>query len=122
MPQILPFQPSIPNYTVSVVLGTVEYVFQVRWNARDGAWYFDLLDDTLDQIYSGVKIVLGAYLAARCSDPRWLAAGGILVATDTSNQGLDAGIDDLGARVQVVFYTIAEMQEVIATGTSSTPV
>lgn len=120
MPQILPFQPSLANYTVSVTLLNIEYIFQVRWNQRDTAWYFDLLDDTESPIYSGIKVVLGAFLGSRCTDPRWPI--GVFVATDTSNQGLDAGFNDLGARVQVVFYQLSELQQVLATGSSATPV
>lgn len=102
----LPFVPSIPFYQFSTTLDGVNYNFNVRWNTRDGAWYFDLSDDQENLIIAGVKIVLGVALARRSTDPRM--PPGVFFAGDVTNSGTDAGIDDLGARVQVYYYPAAQ--------------
>ena len=103
----LPFTPSVFNYRVGTTIEGVQYLFDVRWNGREQAWYFDLLDQDADMIRAGIKIVLGAMLGVRCADPRF--PNGEFVATDLSNSGVDAGFDDLGVRVIVRFFTAEEL-------------
>lgn len=98
----LPLQPSNPSYRVGVTLAGVQYLLDMRWNARDAAHYMDILDETGDPIRTGIKVVLGTFLGQRSVDRQ--APYGLLVAVDTSGQGVDAGIDDMGARVVVKFY------------------
>lgn len=106
MAQILPLVPSVPSYRVGTQLDGVQYVLDVRWNGRDGAWYMDILDEAAVAIRSGVKIVLGAFLGRRTVNPAFPA--GLLVAADLSGEGRDATLDDLGTRVVVYFYTFDE--------------
>lgn len=111
MPAVIPFAPSIANYTMLVTLGVgnapTQYKFVVHWNARDLAWYLDVLAADETPIYNGIKIVLGSYLGVKCTDP--LFRYGAFVAIDTTAQSKDAGFDDLGARVIVKYYTSAEL-------------
>lgn len=103
MAQVLPFQPSIPSYRVGTVINGTPYIFDVRWNARDAAWYFDLYDKDEVAIVMGVKVVLGAGLGSRVRDDRYPA--GLVVAIDVTGAGADATIDDIGKRVLVVHFT-----------------
>ncbi len=112
MPQELPLEPSTPSYRVSTTLGGVPYVLDVRWNARDDAWYLDIRDEEALAIRVGIRVVLGVMLGRRCVDPRFPA--GFIFAADTSNRGEEAGLDDLGARVKVYFFTFAEWAEATA--------
>ena len=107
MPVQLPLDSVDPFYRVGITLNDTPYLFDVHWNGRDGAWYFDLLDVTEDPIRCGIKIVLGIPLGFRSTDPRF--PPGALYAEDLSGQGTDATIDDLGSRVVVYYYTIAEL-------------
>jgi len=104
--QVLPLIPSVPSYRFGTTLGDISYVVDVHWNARDGAWYMDILDENANTIRGGIKIVLGSRLGRRCVSP--LFPFGVLVATDLSGAGIDAGLDDLGTRVQVAFITAEE--------------
>lgn len=97
----LPLDAVAPNYRMSITLDDTPYIFDVRWNGRDGAWYFDLYDIVEAPILVGIKIVLGAVLGVRSKDVRFPT--GALYAVDLSGDGRDATIDDLGTRV-VVFY------------------
>ncbi len=112
MPQVLPLIPSVPNYRVGTVLGTAPFVLDVRWNGRDGAWYLDILDEDAEPILTGIRVVLGALLGGRSVNPAF--PPGRLIAADLSGEGRDAGIDDLGTRVLVYFYSAAEVLELLA--------
>jgi len=109
MPQQLPLVPSLPNYRFTTTLDGTSFVFDVRWNARDEAWYMDISDALASPIALGMKVVLGTLLGSRVSDARFPA--GIFFAADLSNQGLDAGFDDLGARVVVQYISNTELAE-----------
>lgn len=107
MPQTLPFIPSEPFYGFSTVLDGITVEFNVRWNARDEAWYFDLFDEDGAPIAHGIKIVLGAYLGRRVNHSIFRL--GVLVAIDTSGERRDATLDDLGTRVIVRHLTEFEV-------------
>lgn len=110
MPEQLPLAPSIPNYRVGTVLGGTQYLIDVRWNARDGAWYMDVLAEDETPIALGIKIVLGAFLGGHVTDPSF--PDGLLLASDLTGRGMDAGFDDLGAGVVVNFWTRAELETI----------
>lgn len=107
MPLIIPFQQSLPLYDFTTVLDSVSYGFHVRWNGRDGAWFFDLMTIDGAPIAMGIKIVLGCFLGERCTDPNFPA--GKMIVGESSGSGLDAGLDDMGSRVNVYYYTAAEV-------------
>lgn len=107
MPVILPLVPTIPSYRVGTTLAGVAYILDVYWNGYDEAWYMDVLDEEADKIRVGIKIVLGAYLGRRCVDPRF--PRGVMIASDQTGEGREAGLDDLGTRVLVYFYTPEEV-------------
>lgn len=101
----LPIDAVAPNYRMGISLDDTPYIFDVRWNERDTAWYLDIYDAVEDPIRLGIKIVLGTILGVRCLDARLPL--GTLLAVDLSGAGVDATIDDLGTRV-VLFYFAAD--------------
>lgn len=107
MATTLPLVPSVPWYRVGTTLETVHYLLDVRWNSRDSAWYMDVLAQDETPIVVGLKLVLGVNLGQFCTDP--LFQNGMLRVTDTSGQGLDAGFDDLGARVVVTYAAFDDL-------------
>lgn len=108
----IPFQPSIGVYRFGCAILGRQYIFDVRWNARDndgeGAWYFDVLEIDQTPILRGVKIVLGAYMG-RSSNHR-LFREGVLVAADLSGQEREASFDDLGTRVSIIYIPVLELR------------
>lgn len=108
MPVLLPFVPSVPNYRVGTTLDGRTYILDVRWNGRDAAWYFDILAEDETPIRRGIKVVLGTSLGGRVSDPAF--PQGIIAASDLSGAGIDAGLDDIGTRVGVYFFTFDELE------------
>lgn len=104
---VLPFVPSIGRYRFGTVIEETQYLFDVRWNTRDLAWYFDLREADETIIASGLKIVLGIFIGRQSTHP--LFDDGVFVAHDESGQEKDAGYDDLGTRVLVKFITKLEI-------------
>lgn len=104
---VLPFIPSDPHYQFETTLNDIPYHFDVRWNERDKAWYFDMYDKDGVEIILGVKIVLGTYLGRRSTHEFF--ATNALVATDITLENRDPTFDDLGTRVFVIHYTSTEL-------------
>lgn len=97
----LPVNSAAPHYRFSVTLEGKLLTFELRWNERSEAWFLSLFDADGAPIFSGRRVVLGANLLGRSADAR--LPRGILLAHDTSGASRDAGRDDLGTRVEVVF-------------------
>ncbi len=56
----LPNDPTSPYYEYTVPLDAVLYTFRFKFNARDEAWFFDLLRGTDGELLrAGVKVVTG---------------------------------------------------------------
>lgn len=107
MPVQLPLDPVNPNYRVGTVLGGEQFILDIRWNGRDGAWYMDILAEDEDPIVQSLKLVLGSVPGLSCVDPR--APRGIFEVVDLSGAGIDAKVDDLGTRVIVLFFEVEEV-------------
>ncbi len=107
MPQLLPLVPSLPSYRFGTLLAGEEFIIDVRWNGREGAWYFDVLAKNEAMLAAGMKIVLGSVLGGR-NVPSTFPAGAF-IAADLSGAGREAGFDDMGVRVQVYFYAQSEI-------------
>lgn len=106
MPTIIPLL-SDASYRFATNIEDENFIFYLRWNSRDSAWYFDLLEQDGTMIVRGVKVVLGAPLAR--STVHRLFTDGVFVARDTTKSGKEPTLDDLGTRVQLWYMTRAEM-------------
>lgn len=100
----------------STALGGTEYTFEQRYNERNGVWYFDLSRTATGEILAaGVPILIGCDLLA----PYALGIGSMLAvdlaaspqeeAAGTLPQSTDAGAEDLGTRVIVVYIAPGEV-------------
>jgi len=107
----LPFVPSVPFYTFTTTIEDAPYNFNVRWNTRDAAWYFDVTSEDGTVLREGVKVVLGAFLGRACTLAFF--EKGVLVARDSTDAGIDAKFDDIGTRVQVFYMTALELRAML---------
>jgi len=99
-------RPSVPSYDFTTTLSDADFLVEIDWADRSGesgAWFMTLSTAAGEAIFSGVKIVIGAFLGRRSTNPRGPA--GFIVCEDTSGNNLDAGFDDMGTRVRVLFFT-----------------
>lgn len=88
-------------YFTATLDGT-DYEFQFQYNAREGAWYFDLLDLEGNYIRAGLKVVINWPLLLRCqlsSRPP-----GELSCMETLAEPTDPTLEDLGT-VDLFTYT-----------------
>lgn len=106
---VLPFTPSEGNYQFEVSIEDIAYVFDVRWNERDKAWYFDLLEADRTPIAYGLKVTVGSYIGRYSTHA--LFQRGVIAAIDTSGEYRDPGFDDIGdgQRVEVRYYGVADL-------------
>lgn len=104
---IVTMQPSEPNYRMATTLGGVQFILDVRWNTREAAWYFDVLQEDETPIRRGLKVTLGLPIGAHVTDPEW--PRGYFYAIDTSQKGVSPGLDDLGDRVQLYWFSADEI-------------
>lgn len=107
MPQILPFKPNIPFYRFTTTLDGIQFIFDVHWNGREEAWYFDIIDDEGEVIRAGNKIALGSFPTIKSQDAR--KPPGLFFPVDTTGDYIEATYQDIGVRVQVYYYTAQEL-------------
>lgn len=109
MAEAIPFDPSVPHQRVEATMAGIAIVIDARWNARDSAFYLDFFEaDGLTPIIRSVKVVLGAKLGRTSTHPFFV--GKALFAFDRSGEGVECGLDDLGARVDVMYLTERDVQ------------
>ena len=110
MSEVLPVEPSIPNQRVGITLEEINYVFDFRWNDRTERWYMDISEEDETAIRNGISVSLGAILGGRIRDDRFPL--GALYAVDLTGEGIEAGLDDLGERVLIYYFTFEELEEI----------
>jgi hypothetical protein len=107
MPLIVPTRSTGPLRQQVTALEGTDYILTFAFNRRDGYWYLDIADQDAVPISLSRKCVVNVNLLRRCADTR--KPPGALILVDTSDTDLDPGLDDLGTRVDLVYYTAAEL-------------
>lgn len=109
MVQVLPMRAGVPFQQSQVDLDGVPFNVELRWNERAPAWVMTLRDASGAVLRAGVRVCLGAELLP-AEKPSTFPAG-TLLAVDTSDSGVDAGLDELGAdaRVRLVYLEAADV-------------
>lgn len=108
----IPIEVDAPHFQVQMELEGVSYTLTFRWNERDTAWYLTLGDGEGVELVTS-KVVIDLPLFGR----RRSVAGrppGTFVAVDTTGAGRDAGYEDLGDRVQLLYFDASEVDEALA--------
>lgn len=116
---IKPQTPPLPFFDVVASLDGVNYTLQFRWNERgmrllsdgteeEGSWFITVLDEPGQEVILGdVKLVVDWPLWRVRADR---TPPGFLIAFDTSGEGIDPGLDDLGVRVVIDYITADEIE------------
>lgn len=107
MPVTLDIEPSVTPQRFATVLEDRTFLFDFRWNARAAAWFMDILTEDEVAVRTSIKVVLGM-LGWRTTSTDF--PPGVLRAYDTTGEGREAGLDDLGTRVVVAYYTPDEIE------------
>ncbi len=100
---VVPFTSEKETFTCQ--LGDFFFRFTTLFNDYTGIWHFDLSDAQTDEVIGyQIPILLGVDMFAAFN-----LGIGYLIAVDSSDSGIDAGPDDLGTRVSVIYYTPEEV-------------
>lgn len=89
------------NFSTLTQLEGTNYKFYFRWNDRIARWFFKIEDSVGDEIMGWTKIVADYPLTSLVTADRIFP--GNLFALDTTGEGRDPGLRDLGSRV-VLYY------------------
>lgn len=97
----------LPWFDMQVVLDSVTYTLELRWNKRAAAWFLTLWDETAaTRLYASMKAVIAWPLNAYRSGAK---LPGALILFDTSGQSLAPALADLGDRVRLYYITEADL-------------
>lgn len=107
MPVSIPFLPSDSNYTLVCPLDDRQVHFDVRWNSRDEAFYFDMYDSDDTVICLNIKVVPGIPLGRRSKHEFFNIY--LMVAIDPSGKGQNPTFDELNTRVLVTLSRYDEL-------------
>jgi hypothetical protein len=108
MSQVIPTGDGVtPFFDVQVTLEDVTYTLELRWNVRSSAWYMNVLDaEGVTMLQAGIKLVADWMLASYSVGAQ---PPGAFVARDTSGQGIDPTLEDLGTRVQLLYFSTEDL-------------
>lgn len=110
MPLIIPTNDAAEHYLQTVDLDGRTFGLEFYWNTRAARWFLSLWDASFSiRLLAGRQLSIDVPILARFRDPRLPA--GELVATDTAGTKLEAGRDDLGRRVVLLYTTRAELAQ-----------
>ncbi len=98
---LLPVRCEVPFSYFDVDLEGASYTIETRWNERAGLWFLSVSDKDGVPISAGRAVVLGADLLGKTVDAR--RPPGVILAIDSTGEDIEAGRDDLGARVQILY-------------------
>lgn len=105
--QIIPTSQQESNYTQVTGLDGRDYVLELRWNQRQGRWYLKISTADDGTIQGPVAVVADWPLVYPGKDLP--LPPGCLMAVDTTGQGRDPGLTELGGRVVLVYLDAEEL-------------
>lgn len=98
---------NIPFFTQRTTLDGREYLLTFDWNQREQKWYLSIADQDEVPIVSSIKLVANFPLTHLLVDSR--SPPGELFAMDTSGNGLDPLLSDLGTRVLLLYMDAEDL-------------
>jgi hypothetical protein len=104
---VLPTSTDETHYTFEISLEGVPFLFEFYWNARDASWVMSISDVAGTPLLMGRKVTLGTLLLTRFRNPALPL--GELQAVDTSGANVEAQVNDLGTRVQLLYFESADI-------------
>jgi hypothetical protein len=102
------------SYVQRTSLDGREYQLTFQWNQRESKWYLDIRDQDGDDIVVGIKLVANFSLVARVADaripPGMLIASDLTVVPGDGKTSYDPGLRELGTRVVLLYYPVADIE------------
>jgi hypothetical protein len=107
-------------YSVTVPLEGVNFGFTFSWNARGQYWSAILSDAAGNPLIRRVIRVGLLFFARFRAQYLSVFPPGEIVVIDTTGADLDPGLTELGTRVQLVYFTGAEISQAAADAAAAT--
>jgi hypothetical protein len=95
-------------YTFTITLEEKVYRFDIHWNSRMKSWIADILDENDVVLANGMPIHVDSRIIGQLHHIVGMMTGE-LTAFDTTNRELDAGLNDLGTRVLLMYHEAADV-------------
>lgn len=105
--RIISIQPGVPSFRQRVALDGAEFLLQFAWNQRSAKWYLSVYDTSETPLALNLKVVADWPLTRLITDERMFP--GEVFALDTTGEGIDPGLSDLGARVKLIYIDAADL-------------
>jgi hypothetical protein len=107
----MPVRTDLPSYHFQHDLEGKTYDLEFNWNDRGGFWTMDLNDELGSPIITGVRVITDYPLL---SDYRVDGVPpGVFIAYDTGGESKDAGVDDFGTRVLLIYRESTTVDEAV---------
>lgn len=105
----IPVNGELPHQLFNVQLDGATYGLELRWNQRALGWFLSIFDVSGNLLLSGRRLVVGWGLIARFK--KWNASlpPGDFIVVDSTGEGLEPGLDELGTRVKLVYIEAQEL-------------
>jgi hypothetical protein len=97
----IPVTSEFPNTELSVDLELITYILKFNFNSRTSLWYMTISQEDGTPLVVGVPIFTDVDIMIQYKNPD--LPPGIFMAFDTEDLSADAGRDDLGNRVKLLY-------------------
>jgi Domain of unknown function (DUF6983) len=106
--QVIPCRTDTPHYVMNVLLQSVIFQLQFDWNDRASRWYLQVNDATGAVICGGWPLLVGrAFMGSVVTN--LARPNGDFVPIDTTKKDIEAGLTDLGGRVQLYYVPSTDL-------------
>ncbi len=104
------FQNQSSRYIIEVELSLEIFRLGFAWNAREQAWYMDILDPDDNEILTNIKMVINYSLLDQYIALATLPKGKFML-WDLEKNPITGGVtfDNFGRRYQLIFFTDEEL-------------
>lgn len=113
MPVTIPLRTDLPHYAMQVTLDELPLTLEFRWNTRESCWYMSCLNDDESEYYFVNSKVLPDWPIGR-RRARVRKELGLFMAVDLNGEGIGPGVDELGGRIELVYYSRDELAALAA--------
>jgi hypothetical protein len=105
--QYLPVSQSLPRFFFDIELEEVTYRLEFEFNDRSRIWYMNIRDSEANPIVMGLTVTIGSDILAPYHHKS--CPPGALIAYDSTGKDLDGNVEDLGERIQLVYFDSTEL-------------
>lgn len=102
--EILSVEAGIPFQDFAQRIAGADYNLELRWNFRREVWALNILDADRVQLYSISSLLVGSFPGLTVVHDRNFPLGAFVM-VDTAGESVEASLDSLGNRHQLVFLS-----------------